>query len=104
MLNHISSWKKTRITANYPDQGRMVEEVIKPQSVIDKMVEDHRENGAVSVTVEPIEEAVIPDNKSFGRHSAFDKQQSELPPAVLDQINWVKRETDSNKKEQDKHE
>ena len=69
MLNHISSWKKTRITANYPDQSRKVEEVIKPQSVIDKMVEDSYEDGAVSVTVEQINEDVgVPDNKGFGRH------------------------------------
>ncbi len=69
MLNDISSWKKTRITANYPDQSRMVEEVIKPQSVIDKMVEDSYEDGAVSVTVEQInEDAGVPDNKGFGRH------------------------------------
>jgi len=32
-------------------------------------VEDHRENGALSVIVESVEEAVIPDNKAFGRHS-----------------------------------
>ena len=69
MLNHISSWKKTRITANYPDQSRTVEEVIKPQSVIDKIVEDSYEDGAVSVTVEQINEDVgVPDNKGFGRH------------------------------------
>jgi predicted nucleotidyltransferase len=69
MLNDISSWKKTRITANYPDQSRTMEEVIKPQSVIDKIVEDSYEDGAVSVTVEQInEDAGVPDNKGFGRH------------------------------------
>jgi predicted nucleotidyltransferase len=69
MLNDISSWKKTRITANYPDQSRTMEEVIKPQSVIDKIVEDSYEDGAVSVTVEQInEDAGVPDNKAFGRH------------------------------------
>ena len=69
MLNDISSWKKTRITANYPNQSRTVEEVIKPQSVIDKIVEDSYEDGAVSVTVEQInEDAGVPDNKGFGRH------------------------------------
>jgi hypothetical protein len=44
-----------------------------------------------------LQKKTITDNKGFGRHFAFDKQQSELPPAVLDQINWVKRETDANK-------
>jgi predicted nucleotidyltransferase len=69
MLNDISSWKKTRITANYPNQSRTVEEVIKPQSVIDKIVEDSYEDGAVSVMVEQInEDAGVPDNKGFGRH------------------------------------
>ena len=69
MLNDISSWKKTRITANYPDQSRTMEEVIKPQSVIDKIVESSYEDGAVSVTVEQInEDAGVPDNKGFGRH------------------------------------
>jgi predicted nucleotidyltransferase len=69
MLNDISSWKKTRITANYPDQSRTVQEVIKPQSVIDKIVEDSYEDGAVSVAVEQInEDAGVPDNKGFGRH------------------------------------
>ena len=69
MLNDISSWKKTRITANYPDQSRTMEEVIKPQSVIDKIVEDSYEDGAVLVTVEQInEDAGVPDNKGFGRH------------------------------------
>ena len=69
MLADISSWKKIRITATYLDQNPIVEEVIKPQRTIDKIVEDHRDNGALSVTVESVEEAVIPDNKSFGRHS-----------------------------------
>lgn len=69
MLADISSWKKTRITVNYPNQSPIVEEVIKPQRTIDKIVEDHRENGALSVIVESVEEAVIPDNKSFGRHN-----------------------------------
>jgi len=41
----------------------------------------------------------VPDNKGFGRHSSLKKQESELPPAVLDQIKWVKRETETNKKE-----
>jgi predicted nucleotidyltransferase len=69
MLNDISSWKKTRITANYPNQSRTLEEVIKPQSVIDKIVEDSYEDGAVSVMVEQInEDAGVPDNKGFGRH------------------------------------
>lgn len=69
MLNDISSWKKTRITANYPDQSRTMEEVIKPQSVIDKIVESSYEDGAVSVTVEQInEDAGVPDKKGFGRH------------------------------------
>jgi len=48
------------------------------------------------------QQKTVPDNKGFGRHFISNKQ-SELPPAVLDQINWVKRETDANKKEQDKH-
>lgn len=69
MLADISSWKKTKITVNYPNQSPIVEEVIKPQRVIDKIVEDHRDNGALSVTVESVEEAVIPDNKVFGRHN-----------------------------------
>jgi hypothetical protein len=86
----------------HADQTQSVEEVVKPQSVVDEMVENYYEDGAFTVTVEQINEgASVPDNKGFGRHSAFDDQQSELPPAVLDQINWVKRETDSNKKEHD---
>jgi len=40
----------------------------------------------------------VPDNKGFGRHF-INEQESELPPAVLDQIKWVKRETETNKKE-----
>jgi hypothetical protein len=86
----------------HADQTQSVEEVVKPQSVVDEIVENYYEDGAFTVTVEQINEEVsVPDNKGFGRHSAFDDQQSELPPAVLDQINWVKRETDSNKKEHD---
>jgi hypothetical protein len=46
-----------------------MEEVIKPQSVIDKIVEDSYVDGAVSVPVEQInEDAGVPDNKGFGRH------------------------------------
>jgi len=40
----------------------------------------------------------VPDNKGFGRHFV-NEQESKLPPAVLDQIKWVKRETKTNKKE-----
>jgi hypothetical protein len=53
----------------HADQTQSVEEVIKPQSVVDKMVEDHYEDGAVEVMVEQINEvAGVPDNKTFGRH------------------------------------
>ena len=102
MLSEIASRHRYRITVIHADQTQSVEEVVKPQSVVDEMVENYYEDGAFTVTVEQINEGVsVPDNKGFGRHSAFDDQQSELPPAVLDQINWVKRETDSNKKEHD---
>jgi lactam utilization protein B len=40
----------------------------------------------------------MPDNKRFGRHS-LNKQESELPPDVLNQINWIKKEIETNKKE-----
>ena len=69
MLSEIASRHRYRIIVVHADQTQTVEEVIKPQSVIDKMVEDSYEDGAVSVTVEQINEDVgVPDNKGFGRH------------------------------------
>jgi predicted nucleotidyltransferase len=69
MLSEIASRYRYRITVVHADQTQSVEEVIKPQSVVDKMVEDHYEDGAVEVMVEQINEvAGVPDNKTFGRH------------------------------------
>ena len=69
MLSEIAGRHRYRITVVHADQTQSVEEVIKPQSVVDKMVEDHYEDGAVEVMVEQINEvAGVPDNKTFGRH------------------------------------
>jgi len=44
----------------------------------------------------------VPDNKAFGRHLDYfqNNKKKELPPAVQEQMDWVRRETDANK---DKH-
>ena len=69
MLSEIVSRHRYRITVIHEDQTQSVEEVIKPQSVIDKMVENYYEDGAVKVIVEQIDEVIgVPDNKTFGRH------------------------------------
>jgi predicted nucleotidyltransferase len=69
MLSEIASRHRYRITVIHADQTQSVEEVIKPQSVVDEIVENYYEDGAVSVTVEQInEDAGVPDNKGFGRH------------------------------------
>jgi predicted nucleotidyltransferase len=53
----------------HADQTQSVEEVIKPQSVVDEIVENYYEDGAFTVTVEQInDDAGVPDNKGFGRH------------------------------------
>ena len=46
----------------------------------------------------------VPDNKGFGRHFNFNPQNTsrkELPPAVRDQMDWVRRETDANRDDHD---
>lgn len=46
----------------------------------------------------------VPDNKAFGRHLDFNFQnnrKNELPPAVRDQMDWVRRETDANRDDHD---
>ena len=46
----------------------------------------------------------VPDNKGFGRHFNFNPQNTsrqELPPAVQDQMDWVKRETDASRDDHD---
>jgi hypothetical protein len=53
----------------HADQTQSVEEVIKPQSMVDRMVENYYEDGAVKVMVESVDEFDdVPDNKAFGRH------------------------------------
>ena len=69
MLSEIAGRHRYRIIVVYADQTQTVEEVIKPQSVVDEIVENYYEDGAFTVTVEQInEDADVPDNKSFGRH------------------------------------
>jgi predicted nucleotidyltransferase len=69
MLSEIAGRHRCRITVIHEDQTQSVEEVIKPQSVIDEMVENYYEDGAVKVIVEQIDEITgVPDNKAFGRH------------------------------------
>ena len=69
MLSEIESRHRYRITVIHADQTQSVEEVIKPQSVVDEIVENYYEDGAFTVTVEQInEDAGVPDNKGFGRH------------------------------------
>ena len=69
MLSEIASRHRYRITVIHADQTQSVEEVIKPQSVVDEIVENYYEDGAFTVTVEQIyEDADVSDNKSFGRH------------------------------------
>lgn len=46
----------------------------------------------------------VPDNKAFGRHQNVDvpnNTKKGLPPAVQDQMDWVRRETGANKDEHD---
>ena len=69
MLSEIASRHRYRITVVHADQTQSVEEVIKPQSVVDEIVENYYEDGAFTVTVEQInDDAGVPDNKGFGRH------------------------------------
>ena len=69
MLSEIAGRRRYRIIVVHADQTQTVEEVIKPQSVVDEIVENYYEDGAFTVTVEQInEDASVPDNKSFGRH------------------------------------
>jgi predicted nucleotidyltransferase len=69
MLSEIASRHRYRITVIHADQTQSVEEVIKPQSVVDEIVENYYEDGAFTVTVEQInDDAGVPDNKGFGRH------------------------------------
>jgi predicted nucleotidyltransferase len=69
MLSEIASRHRYRITVIHADQTQSVEEVIKPQSVVDEIVENYYEDGAFTVTVEQInEDAGVPNNKGFGRH------------------------------------
>jgi len=69
MLSEIASRHRYRITVIHADQTQSVEEVIKPQSVVDEIVENYYEDGAVKVMVESVDEFDdVPDNKAFGRH------------------------------------
>ena len=69
MLSEIAGRHRYRIIVVHADQTQTVEEVIKPQSVVDEIVENYYEDGAFTVTVEQInEDADVPDNKGFGRH------------------------------------
>lgn len=69
MLSEIASRRRYRITVVHADQTRSVEEVIKPQSVVNEMVENYYDDGAVKVIVEPADDFDgVPDNKAFGRH------------------------------------
>ena len=69
MLSEIASRHRYRITVIHADQTQSVEEVIKPQSLVDEIVENYYEDGAFTVTVEQInDDAGVPDNKGFGRH------------------------------------
>ena len=69
MLNEIAGRQKYRITVIHAEQAKSVEEVIKPKSVINEMVENYYTDGAVKVIVEQVDESTdVPDNKGFGRH------------------------------------